>query len=154
MKIKVAKFGGTSLADAIQIAKVKKIIMADPARRYIVPSAPGKSAIYDVKVTDLLYGLENAIEKGDDYLPFYRQIYSRFIDIKQQLGLETNIESELEKILRDLLNGEGVDYAASRGEYLNGMLIADYLGYTFIDAAEVILFDKRGKYKKNCQQKY
>ncbi len=153
MEIKVAKFGGTSLADAIQIAKVKKIIMADPARRYIVPSAPGKSAIYDVKVTDLLYGLENAIEKGDDYLPFYRQIYSRFIDIKQQLGLETNIESELEKILRDLLNGEGVDYAASRGEYLNGMLIADYLGYTFIDAAEVILFDKRGKYDEKATER-
>ena len=146
MEIKVAKFGGTSLADAVQIAKVKKIIEADPARRYIVPSAPGKSDRYQIKVTDLLYGLESAIEQGEDYRPFYDKIFTRFTDIKRDLGLSVNIEARLEEILANLLDGAGADYAASRGEYLNGMLIADYLGYAFVDAAEVILFDKRGKY--------
>lgn len=153
MEIKVAKFGGTSLADAVQIAKVKKIIEADPARRYIVPSAPGKSAFYNVKVTDLLYALEHAIEKKEDYHSFYRQICERFTDIKRDLGLQIDIESKLEEILHNLLAGAGEDYAASRGEYLNGMLIADYLGYTFIDAAEVILFDKRGKYDEKRTEK-
>ena len=91
MEIKVAKFGGTSLADAIQIAKVKKIIEADPARRYIVPSAPGKSAFYNVKVTDLLYALEHAIEQKEEYHSFYRQICERFTDIKRELGLQVDI---------------------------------------------------------------
>ena len=153
MEIKVAKFGGTSLADAVQIAKVKKIIEADPARRYIVPSAPGKSDRYQIKVTDLLYGLESAIEQGEDYRPFYDKIFARFTDIKRDLGLSVNIEARLEEILANLLDGAGADYAASRGEYLNGMLIADYLGYAFVDAAEVILFDKRGKYDEKRTEK-
>lgn len=153
MEIKVAKFGGTSLADAVQIAKVKKIIEADPARRYVVPSAPGKSERYDIKVTDLLYALEKAIAEGEDYRPYYEQLYTRFTDIKRDLALQTDIEGELERVLCDLQQGAGMDYAASRGEYLNGKLIADYLGYAFVDAAEVIRFDKRGKYDERTTEK-
>ena len=142
----VAKFGGSSLSDAGQFVKVRQIIEMDTRRCYVVPSAPGKRFDGDEKVTDLLYGLESAIEQGEDYRPFYDKIFARFTDIKRDLGLSVNIEARLEEILANLLDGAGADYAASRGEYLNGMLIADYLGYAFVDAAEVILFDKRGKY--------
>ena len=153
MEIKVAKFGGTSLADSVQIAKVKDIIFSDPSRRYVVPSAPGKSEKYQIKITDLLYALEDAIEKGEDYTESYDLIYSRFTDIKRDLDLKVDIESELEEVLKNLLDGAGADYAASRGEYLNGLLLADYLGYEFIDAAEVVFFDKRGKYDEKKTEK-
>lgn len=142
----VAKFGGSSLADATQLAKVKKIIEADPDRRYVVPSAPGKRTKSDSKVTDMLYGLYEAAAYGEDIHPVYKRIFERFTGIRDALGLSIRIEEHLEQVREDILAGESKDYAASRGEYLNGLLLADYLGYAFIDAAEVIKFDKRGKY--------
>lgn len=146
MAITVAKFGGTSLASAKQILKVKDIILADKSRRYIVPSAPGKRTPDDEKVTDLLYLLQRSAEYGHDYEATYQKICSRFIEIRDKLGLHVRIEEYLEEIREKILEGADADYAASRGEFLNGILISELLGYEFIDAAEVIFFDKRGKY--------
>lgn len=146
MAIKVTKFGGTSLADAAQIKKVKDILAADPDRRYVVPSAPGKRFDSDAKVTDLLYKFNQAVEFGKDYMPIYRQIYERFVSIKEDLNLKIDIESKLDAFFKEIMNGAGSEYAASRGEYFNGLLLADYLGWDFIDPANVVHFDKRGKY--------
>lgn len=146
MKVTVTKFGGSSLADASQIKKMAEIVRADESRRFVVPSAPGKRHGDDVKITDLLYMLYNenaSLEPTDE---IFKAIYSRYVGIRDDLGLKTDIESELEKILEDIRLGESADYAASRGEYLNGLLIADYLGYDFIDAADVIFFDTHGRY--------
>ncbi len=146
MAIKVTKFGGSSLADAAQIVKVKEIIEADPSRVYVVPSAPGKRFSDDIKVTDLLYGLFRAIIDNADVQKVYEQIVNRYVQIRDDLGLSFPIEENLQQVLEDLNHGASEDYAASRGEYLNGLLIADLLGYEFIDAAEVIFFDENGIY--------
>ena len=142
----VAKFGGSSLADASQFRKMKDIIEANAARQFIVPSAPGKRNDGDIKITDLLYLLHDAISTTGDVDKIFSQIMERYVSIRDELELTTDIESRVEKILADLKNGASTDYSASRGEYLNGILIADYLGYKFIDAAEVIFFDKNGAY--------
>lgn len=146
MEVIVAKFGGSSLADAAQIQKVTEIIRADAARKFVVPSAPGKRWDDDIKVTDLLYMLFNAANSLEPTQEVYQTIFERYVGIRNSLGLKTEIEAELEKIHEDIRYGASADYAASRGEYLNGMLIADYLGYDFIDAADVIFFDASGRY--------
>ncbi|MEG2361598.1 MAG: aspartate kinase [Christensenella sp.] len=146
MAVKVAKFGGSSLACAEQIVKMREIIDADEARKFVVPSAPGKRFTEDVKVTDLLYALHDAATHFDDTQVIYEQIVQRYTAIRDELGLSIKIEEYLERMLSDIKTGANVDYAASRGEYLNGLLIADYLGYDFIDAADVIFFDEDGRY--------
>lgn len=146
MEIKVAKFGGSSLADAAAFTRMKEIIQADGARRFVVPSAPGKRYESDIKVTDLLYKLYDATLRMEDTDWLYSTIFERYMEIKKALGLKTDIKSELEKIYEELKYCDTPDYAASRGEYLNGLLIADYLGYDFIDAADVIFFDENGRY--------
>ena len=129
MAITVAKFGGTSLANTKQILKVKEIIQADERRKYVVPSAPGKRTPDDEKVTDLLYLLQRSAEYGHDYEAIYKKIRTRFIDIRNGLGLSIKIEEYLEEILEKILAGADADYAASRGEFLNGLLLADLLGH-------------------------
>jgi len=146
MKTVVAKFGGSSLADAGQLVKVKEIIQADPARKYVVPSAPGKRHPDDVKVTDMLYSLHSATINLENTAGLMEALYQRFASIRDELKLKTDIEEEFRKIHEEIKYYETPDYAASRGEYLNGMLIADYLGYDFIDAADVIFFDANGMY--------
>lgn len=146
MAVKVTKFGGSSLASAEQILKMKEIVEADEARKFVVPSAPGKRFGDDVKVTDLLYALQDAAEHFEDTDKIYTQIVKRYTDIRDELGLSFDIEAHLEKMYEDIKKGANSDYAASRGEYLNGLLIADLLGYDFIDAADVIFFDERGVY--------
>lgn len=140
----VTKFGGSSLADAAQIEKMKNIVTADERRKYVVPSAPGKRFKEDIKVTDLLYKLyeESDPENSDTF----KVIVDRFNEIKDKLGVSTDIESEIRKIAEDMAQGVTKDYAASRGEYLNGRLIADYLGYDFIDPKDAIFFDEKGVY--------
>ncbi len=142
--IKVTKFGGSSLADAAQFQKVAAIIKADPARKYVVPSAPGKRFKNDDKVTDLLYKSYALSSSGQDTAEVFGEITRRYTDIKNELGLITDIESIIAQIKRKVDGGASIDYTASRGEYLNGILLAEYLGFAFIDAAEVILFDSRG----------
>lgn len=144
MSVVVAKFGGSSLADANQILKCKKIIEADPNRRYVVPSAPGKRFGSDEKITDLLYRLYNEQDRAGSAA--YQKIVQRYVEIRDQLGLKVDIEAHIHKILEELDKGASVDYAASRGEYLNGLLLAALLEYDFIDAAEAIFFDEKGMY--------
>lgn len=146
MAVKVGKFGGSSLASAGQILKMKQIIDADEARKFVVPSAPGKRFADDIKVTDLLYALHDAAIRLDDTQEIYGKIVKRYTDIRDELNLSIKIEDHLEKMYEDIRTGASEDYAASRGEYLNGLLIADLLGYDFIDAADVIFFNEDGIY--------
>ncbi len=144
--VKVVKFGGSSLASAEQFKKVYDIIKSDEARRYVVPSAPGKRFSDDTKVTDMLYECYAAASKGKDYKPVLDKIKERYNGIINELGLSISLDKEFDIMETCFVGKAGRDYAASRGEHLNGMLLADYLGYEFIDAAEVIFFDDNGNF--------
>ncbi len=142
---KVVKFGGSSLANAEQFKKVESIIRADSARQYVVPSAPGKRFPKDSKVTDMLYACYDLAEQGKDYKGLLEEIKSRYQEILDGLDMEMSLEEEFERIEENFEKKAGRDYAASRGEYLNGIVLAAYLGFPFIDAAEVIFFaDEEG----------
>ncbi|MBQ7063629.1 MAG: aspartate kinase [Firmicutes bacterium] len=144
--VKVVKFGGSSLADAGQFRKVAQIVKEDPSRAYVVPSAPGKRCKTDTKVTDLLIQCHNTAHFGDDWRPILGRIKERYEEIRHDLGLNARLEDEFTVIEEHLRKGCSLDYMASRGEYLNGILLAEYLGYEFVDAAEVVLFGEDGKY--------
>ena len=141
---KVVKFGGSSLANAEQFQKVGDIIRSDESRRYVVPSAPGKRFDEDIKVTDMLYGCYDAASKGEDITEKINAIKARYYEIIKGLGLSLSLEEEFKKIDEDFRAQAGIQYAASRGEFLNGKIMAAYLGYDFVDAASVIRFDKDG----------
>ena len=144
---KVVKFGGSSLASAEQFHKVGDIIRSDKARRFVIPSAPGKRFDGDVKVTDMLYRCYAAAENGENFDGLLEDIKARYYEIIGGLGLNLSLEEEFEVIGRCFAEKAGSDYAASRGEYLNGIVMANYLGYEFIDAAEVICFDDNGNFE-------
>ena len=143
---KVVKFGGSSLASAEQFKKVKDIITAEDSRRFVVPSAPGKRFSADTKVTDMLYGCYDLAAKGKDFTKEFEAIKERYNGIISELGLDMNLDNEFNVIKACFIGKAGRDYAASRGEFLNGMVLANYLGYNFIDAADVIFFDDRGQF--------
>ena len=143
---KVVKFGGSSLASAEQFKKVGDIIRAEKSRRYVVPSAPGKRFSEDTKVTDMLYQCYAKAEAGKDFKEQLNAIKARYDEIIEGLELKLSLEDEFKVIEENFAKKAGSDYAASRGEYLNGIIMAEYLGYEFIDAAEVIFFDKNGKF--------
>ncbi len=143
---KVVKFGGSSLASAEQFEKVGNIIRADEERRYVVPSAPGKRFKDDEKVTDMLYACYRLAEEGKDFKGKLGEIRARYREIIEGLGLSLSLEEEFRVIEQNFQDMAGSDYAASRGEYLNGIIMADYLGYEFIDAASVICFDESGAF--------
>ena len=156
--IKVVKFGGSSLADARQFKKVGKIIHKDRDRRYVVPSAPGKRSPDDTKVTDMLYSCyaQALLEEEDSQENFETllgAIRERYESIIRELGLSLSLEEEFRSIRENFTRKVGRDYAASRGEYLNGRIMAEYLGYEFIDAAEVICFDEAGNFDGEKTQK-
>ena len=140
----VTKFGGSSLADANQFRKVKDIILSNGGRKIVVPSAPGKRNPKDFKVTDLLYLCHAHIESSIPLDDVFNLISNRYKDIVSDLNLDLDIDYYLDKIKSDLENGASKDYAASRGEYLNGIILANYLDFEFIDAKEIILFNKYG----------
>ena len=142
--VKVVKFGGSSLASAEQFAKVGDIIRADESRKYVVPSAPGKRNSKDTKVTDMLYACYAKAEAGEEFRVPLMKIKERYDSIINGLGLKVTLDEEFKTISKNFKEKAGVDYAASRGEYLNGILMADYLGYEFIDSATVIFFDEEG----------
>ena len=144
--VKVVKFGGSSLASSQQFKKVGEIIHAEESRKYIVPSAPGKRFSDDIKVTDMLYECYTAAVKGKDYKPLLENIKKRYYDIINELGLYLSVEKEFSIMESAFVGKAGRDYAASRGEYLNGIVLANYLGFEFIDAAEVIFFDDNGNF--------
>lgn len=141
---KVVKFGGSSLANAEQFQKVGDIIRSDESRCYVVPSAPGKRFDEDIKVTDMLYGCYEAASNGEDFSDKLKAIKERYYEIIKGLGLTLSLEDEFKKIEEDFRAQAGIQYAASRGEFLNGKIMAAYLGYDFVDAASVIRFDKNG----------
>ena len=146
MGIKVCKFGGSSLADAGQIGKVREIIAADSERRYIVPSAPGKRNKEDQKITDLLYLCHKHAEQGLGFDTVFDLIRARYTEIVAGLGLSLDMGPHLDEVRERIAGGESADYAASRGEYLNGIIIAELLGYAFIDPAEIIRFNEHGRF--------
>lgn len=143
---KVVKFGGSSLASAEQFKKAGEIIHADKERKFVVPSAPGKRDADDTKVTDMLYACYDLAEEGKDFKAQLKAIKDRYQEIIDGLELKLSLEEEFKVIEKNFRNKAGSNYAASRGEYLNGIIMANYLGFEFVDAAEVILFDENDEY--------
>ncbi len=141
---KVVKFGGSSLASAEQFKKAGDIVRADLSRKYVVPSAPGKRFGSDTKVTDMLYECYDLADAGREFGEEFSEIRSRYQEIIDGLGLDLSLEEEFRIIERNFKEKEGSNYAASRGEYLNGIIMAAYLGFEFIDAASVIFFREDG----------
>ena len=144
--VKVVKFGGSSLASAEQFKKVGNIIRAEESRRFVVPSAPGKRFSDDTKVTDMLYKCYAEAEAGKVFDKSLKMIEERYNEIIKGLGLKLSLKEQFETIKKNFESKAGSDYAASRGEYLNGIIMANYLGYEFVDAATVICFDKNGEF--------
>ena len=144
--IKTAKFGGSSLAQAAQFRKVAQIVKSDPARRYIVASAPGKRSSDDIKITDLLYQCYRLASEKRPIDEVFAQIEQRYDDIVQELGLDMSLTQEYAKIKLAIDHHAGEDYVASRGEYLNAMILARYLDYTFVDAESGIFFKENGTF--------
>ena len=143
---KVVKFGGSSLASAEQFKKVGEIIRADKERKFVVPSAPGKRDPDDTKVTDMLYACYALAEEGRDFKAELKAIRERYQEIIDGLQLQLSLDDEFKVIEKNFKAKAGSDYAASRGEYLNGIVMAAYLGYAFVDAAEVVLFGEDGEF--------
>ena len=140
----ITKFGGSSLADANQFKKVKDIMLSDSNRKYVIPSAPGKRHSKDSKITDLLYLCHAHVETGISLDDVFNHIKERYCNIVKDLSLDFDIEKHLNIVKKDLEDGASKDYAASRGEYLNGLILADYLGFKFVDAKDVIVFNVDG----------
>ena len=148
---KVVKFGGSSLASAEQFKKVGAIIKSDESRVYVVPSAPGKRFSDDTKVTDMLLHVYETAKAGNDFTEEVKAIKARYDEIITGLEIKDfSLDKDFEEItkqLEDLTNPDPMctlDYVASRGEFLNGKIMAAYLGFEFIDAAEVIFFNAEG----------
>lgn len=153
MMKKVVKFGGSSLASAEQFRKAGEIIHADKGRRFVVPSAPGKRFSDDTKVTDMLYDCYQSAGNEALLEEKLSAIAARYQEIISGLSLELSLEEEFEKIKEAFAARSGSEYAASRGEYLNGIIMAAYLEYEFIDAAEVIRFDDDGVFDAELTNK-
>jgi aspartate kinase len=141
----VCKFGGTSVATAAQVRKVESIIRSDARRRYIVPSAPGKRHSDDKKITDLLYTCHQLADQGLSFAEPYRIICDRYLELARELEVSTPLQKELAEIEGQLKAGTSRDYVASRGEYLSGLIIADYLGARFVDPADGIRLTADGR---------
>ena len=150
---KVAKFGGSSVADALQIGKIKNIIENDADIHYVVVSAPGKRFSDDSKVTDLLYLCKAHIEHNLPYQQIFQVICDRFMAVEVNLGVRVGLKEEFEEIRKNLEAGSSADYIASRGEHLNAMLIAAYLGFDFVDSSRIIRFDEKGRFMEDLTNK-
>ncbi len=146
MGVKVAKFGGSSVADGIQVRKTKEIISADKDRRYIVVSAPGKRFDDDNKITDLLYLCKTHKDHNVPYDQVFQVIYDRFIAMELDLDVKVGLVAQFEEIKKEIEKGASEDYIASRGEYLNAIVIAAFLGYDFVDTKDILVFDDRGHF--------
>lgn len=144
MKLKVSKFGGSSLCDATQFQKVKQIIERDPQRKFIVPSAPGKRHREDIKITDLLYLCHAQVSHHVPFTEIFKVISERFLQIARELSISIDLSTTLQEIQDNIGAGASLDYVASRGEYLNGILLSNYLNCEFLDASDVIKFHEDG----------
>ena len=150
--ILVAKFGGSSLSESKQFIKVKEIIESDKRRRYVVPSAPGKRFSKDHKITDLLLMCHQLSSHGLNFDEVFSIIEERYRGICNDLELNLNIDEYLKEVKNKIRDGASVDFAASRGEYLNGLILSNYLGFDFIDAADLIVFDEKGQYNSDLTE--
>lgn len=146
MSLKVLKFGGSSLADANHFRQVAEIVKSDPSRRYVVASAPGKRKGTDTKITDLLYKCHALASNDEDITEAFNEIKQRYIDIVNELDLDLDLSESFEKIRLSMLHSSGMDYVASRGEYLNAKILAKFLGFNFVDAKKVIFFKEDGSF--------
>ena len=153
MGVKVAKFGGSSVADALQIEKIRKIIEDDGEIKYVVVSAPGKRFSEDSKITDLLYLCKTHIEHKIPYQQIFQVVRDRFMAVRVNLDVDVNLDREFDEIKKNLEDGASADYIASRGEYLNAMILAAYLGYDFVDAAKMVKFDEKGRFMEELTTK-
>ncbi len=142
--VKVLKFGGSSLADANQFRKVADIIKAEPERRYVVASAPGKRNSADIKVTDMLYDCYRLVKHNENIDDAFSKIEDRYNGIIKDLDLDFDLQPEFDKIKNAIIHHTGRDYIASRGEYLNSLILAKFIGYDFIDAEDGIFFTESG----------
>lgn len=142
--LKVAKFGGSSMADAGQYQKIRDIIRSDPSRRVVVVSAAGKRSAGDNKITDLLYLCYAHLQYGVSCDGIYQMIRERYGDIHRELGLRVDLEGVLDRLRSQMEQGISRDELVSRGEYLSALLMADYLGFTFVDAAQWLFFHYDG----------
>ncbi len=142
--VKVLKFGGSSLADAEQFRKVAAIIQAQPERRYVVASAPGKRFSEDIKVTDMLYDCYKLVKQNKPIDDAFKLIEDRYNGIIKDLGIHLWLQPEFDRIKNAIVHHAGRDYIASRGEYLNSIVLANYIGYDFIDAEDGIFFKENG----------
>lgn len=148
----VAKFGGSSLADSNQFLKVKEIIKSDSNRRYIIPSAPGKVHKNDHKITDLLYMCHQLASHRLNIDDVYNIIENRFLNICEGLELELDIQEILDEIKDKIQNGASKDYAASRGEYLNAIILSNFLDFEFVDSKDIILFNDKGEFDSKATE--
>ena len=146
MSLKVLKFGGSSLADASHFRAVAEIVKSEPERRYVVASAPGKRNGSDIKVTDMLYECYELAVNEEDITEIFEKIKQRYIDIINDLGIDLDLTETFEKIKSSIAHNAGRDYVASRGEYLNAMILAKYLEFDFVDAKKVIFFKEDGSF--------
>lgn len=144
--LKVAKFGGSSVSSAEQFKKVRAIVDSDSSRRIVVVSAAGKRSSDDHKLTDLLYLCHAHLTYGVSCDDIFRTISGRFIEIRDALGLEYRIEDELEALGKKLNRDISVDYLVSRGEYLTSRLMAEYLGFAFLDASDCVFMNFDGSF--------
>lgn len=142
--MKVLKFGGTSMADAAQYRKIADIVHADPARRVVVVSAAGKRTHDDNKITDLLYLCHAHLQYGVSYADIFGKIRERYCQIRDELGLKTDLESEFDALHQKMESGISCEELVSRGEYFSARLMADFLGYAFIDATHWLYFHYDG----------
>ncbi|MDC7245721.1 MAG: aspartate kinase [Sphaerochaetaceae bacterium] len=140
----VSKFGGSSLCDAAHIRKVAEILKSDESRQVAVVSAPGKRSSDDTKITDRLYRCEKLASEGKPITDEFEHVRERYLQIAQELALDSNIGEALDQVYKNISEGAGPHYAASRGEYLNGILISEYLGWKFIDAQDVVIIEDDG----------
>lgn len=145
MGVKVAKFGGSSVADGIQLTKTKAIINADPDRKFIVVSAPGKRFESDNKITDLLYLCQTHMEQNIPYDQVFQVVTDRFAAVKMNLNIDVDLQTHFDAIHEQMKQETTSDYIASRGEYLSAVLVAAFMGYDFVDTAGLILFDNKGR---------
>lgn len=143
--MKVCKFGGTSLASAPQINKAVEIIRADSERQAVVLSAPGKRNSQDIKITDLLINCQREKVAGQDYRATFAKIRARFLELVELLQVDVPLTGELDSILQQIEQGATLDYAESRGEYLNSLMVSRLLNAEFVDAAEVIRLTADGR---------
>jgi aspartate kinase len=152
MGVKVSKFGGTSLAGAEQFRTVRSIVLSDEERRYVVPSAPGKRHDNDRKITDLLYLCHARSQQAAPFDEVFRIVEERYTSIVAGIGIDLDLAPELQMIKERIACGASADYAASRGEYLSGIILAELLGYDFVDPTSFIVFDSRGVFDPESTQ--